>query len=200
MVKFDELRISEDGQFLTVECHIDDYAAYSDMYIESIYLDYYKNRNPVSGPSEHKIILYEHVIESQRESRAVRARISTSAIPQDFGTNEFSRGMFYVYVHCEGTPTAEAETMGCGADNPDVLGVIIDWHALYEKIMPLVARFSAKCSPCEIPSNFENLILLWNAFRFAVDACDWAQAERLWEELMGLENDGHVSAGCVSCH
>lgn len=198
MVKFDELRISEDGQCLTVECHVENYDIYSEMYIESIYLEYYKDRG---ASPDKKLLLFENHNQNPADVRAVRKRITVNEIPGGFAGGKFAGNMFYVYVTCNGPSRAFAmlEEMGmnCSFQQNVDIGVIVDWKALYRKIMPLVASFASNCSGCELPSDFEHMILLWNAFRFAIDTCDWVTAERIWDELMGLESAGaHGGSGC----
>ena len=200
MVKFDELRISEGGQYLTVECHVENYDMYREMYIQSIYLEYYKDRGS-AGMSDKALLLFENHNETPSDVRGVRKRISVDEIPGWFAEGGFERKMFYVYVTCDGNPTgahaAEMEERSCTFESTKDIGVIVDWKALYKLIMPLVAGFAANCSGCDVPDNFEHMILLWNAFRFAIDTCDWATAERIWDELMGNSASSPIgSAGC----
>ncbi len=196
MVKFDELRISEDGKYLTVECHVENYDVYSNMYIQTIYLEYYKNRGTVGVPSEKAYLMFENHNPTPTDVRAVRCRISLDALPGDFGTSEFRNGLFYVYVTCDGDLAPQVASMYCGYDVTLDIAVIPDWKALYKMIMPYVARFASDCSPCDIPDGFEHFILLWNAFRFAVDTCDWVLVDKLWSELMGTAVGGYVHSGC----
>lgn len=196
MVKFDELRISDCGNYLTIECHIENYDVYSEMYINTVYLEYYKNRGSVGVPSEHSLLVFENNNETPSDVRAVRVRVALSDLPSDFGTNVFEGGLFYVYVNCDGNLPAEVSTMHCSFDNTQAVGIIVDWKALYKQIMPYVAKLSQSCNPCDSPSGFEHMILLWNAFKFAVDTCDWVQIDRIWGELMGTATTGHVSSGC----
>lgn len=196
MVRFDELRITPDKENLVIECHVEDYDVYSKMYIQTVYLEYYKNRGTVGVPSDKAILLFENDREDPTAVRSFRKRVNLDALPGNFGTQTFSDGLFYVYVVCDGNLPASVSTMYCGFDVPLDVAVIPDWKALYDRIMPLVARFAMDCSPCEVPANFEHLILLWNAFRFAVDTCDWLQVDRLWDKLMGTQSDGYVPSGC----
>ena len=199
MVKFDELRISEDGRFLTVECHVENYDMYREMYIESIYLEYYKNRG-ATGMSEKALLLFENHNDVPTDVRGVRKCISVNDLPSWFECPAFRGGLFYVYVTCNGSPTGEhaieMDACGCSFSHNHDTGIIVDWKALYEKIMPLVAQYASKCSGCEVPADFETMILLWNAFRFAVDVCDYEQLEKIWDELMGIESSGRISSGC----
>lgn len=196
MVKFDELRISEDRQRMTVECHVEDYDVYAGMYIQSIYLEYYKNRGTVGVPSDKAILLFENHNDDPTVVKAVRKTITPVSIPPDFGTTSFDGGLFYVYVICDGDLAPEAATMTCGFDNTLDVGVIPDWKMLYERIMPLVAKFADSCTPCDDIPGFGHLILLWYAFKYAIDVCDWVTVDRLWDEFIGGTTGSGSAGGC----
>lgn len=196
MVKFDELRISDNGENLIIECHIENYDVYSEMYINTIYLEYYKNRGTVGVPSEKALLVFENQNATPSDVRAVRVRVPLTDLPSDMGVTSFEGGLFYVYVECEGDLPAEVAAMHCSFDNTLEVGIVVDWKALYGQIMPRVAKLALDCNACDVPTDFEHLILLWNAFKFAVDSCDWVQVDRLWAELMDTETSGHSASGC----
>jgi hypothetical protein len=200
MVKFDELRISEDGRFLTVECHVENYDMYREMYIESIYLEYYKNRG-AAGLSDKALLLFENHNTTPSDVRGVRKCISVDDLPSWFDCGGFEGGLFYVYVTCNGNPTpahlAEMER-NCTFDNAKDIGVIVDWKMLYRMIMPLVAQYASSCTPCEDITGFGHMILMWYAFKYAVETCDWTTVDRLWGEFAG-DTVGTVSRGGCGC-
>lgn len=198
MVKFDELRISEDGQYLTVECHIENYDVYSEMYIDTIYLEYYKNRGTVGVPSDKALLMFENDNEDKTKTRHVRCRISLMQLPGNFGTSEFRNGLFYVYVNCDGHLPASVSSMYCGYDVTLDVAVIPDWRMLYKMIMPLVGKFASGCTPCDDVDGFGHLILMWYAFKYAVETCDWTTVDRLWDEFIG-DPIGSVSHGGCGC-
>jgi hypothetical protein len=198
MVKFDELRISENGEYLTIECRIEDYDVYSDMYIDTIYLEYYKNRGTIGVPSEKALKVFENTRQDKNAVKHVRVRLCLTQLPGNFGTSDFRNGLFYVYVNSDGNLPAAVAGMGCGYDvNLDV-AVIPDWKMLYEKIMPLVAKYASGCTPCDDISGFGHLILMWYAFKYAVETCDWVTVDRLWGEFVG-DAAGAVSRGGCGC-
>lgn len=198
MVKFDELRISENGSALTVECRVENYDVYKDMYIDSIYLEYYKNRGTIGSPSDKAIRIFENRNTDKNSVKAVRKTITVDALPGNFGADTFAGGLFYVYVNCDGNLPASVSTMYCGFDVPLDIAVVPDWKMLYEKIMPMVAQYASGCSPCEDITGFGHFILMWYAFKFAVDTCDWVSVDRLWDEFIG-DADGPVSRGGCGC-
>lgn len=198
MVKFDDLRISEDRSSLTVECHVENYDVYSGMYIDQIYLEYYKNRGTVGVPSDKAILLFENHNDDPTVVKSVRKTITLDMLPPDLGTTTFAGGLFYVYVICDGNINPQVGNMTCGFDNTLDVAVVPDWKMLYERIMPLVAKYAEGCSPCDDITGFGHLILMWYAFKYAIEVCDWITVDRLWDEFVG-DAAGPVSRGGCGC-
>lgn len=192
MVRFDELHISEDKKSLVIECHVEDYSIYSQMYIKSIYLEYYKNRVTGNTPSDKAILVYENT-EDYTDVKGVRKHITQDMITQ-MGIESFDKGMFYVYVTCDGTLPPEAATFGCWADNAFDIGVVVDWQMLYQMGMQYVSSFTCK-NPCGLSEEFGQFIIAWHAIKLSIDSCDWLQLEKLWETLVGAGTPVQVG-GC----
>ena len=187
MVIFNELRIKEDGTCLIVDCEIEDVDVYANMYIQSIYIDYYKNTSSVSMPSGKAFLLWENtnsdpLIKSRRVSLPVSALSRT-----EFGIDRFDDGLFYVIVNCGGTPGSNIIYYPCGSDNPQRIGVVLDWRAFYERGMSYVNSIVGACGSrnfCDSPDGFEDFIILWNALKLAISTCDWMLVKDLWEKFL----------------
>lgn len=185
MVTFDDLRISSDKQSVVVECHVDQYDIYKDMYIKSIHIEYFRNRGVVGVPGEHAICIYENT-EPDTTVQQIRKTLSVNSLSADkFGTDKFDGGLFYVTVQCDGNLPASAASYGCWADNTVDVGVILDWQVLYHQGMQYVAALTDACNVCDSMSDFEHFILVWNAIKLAIDTCDWVQLDKLWPDLVG---------------
>ena len=187
MVVFNELRIAEDGGCLIVDCEIENVDLYKNMYIESIYIDYYKNTSAVTMPSDKAFLVYEN----KTGDTSVRAkRVSMSAVSltrSEFGISSFDDGLFYVIVNCAGVPGSDIVNYPCGTDNPQRIGVILDWRAFYQRGMNYVGAILGTCRKtnwCDSPDGFEDFIILWNALKLAIDTCDWTLVKDLWEKFL----------------
>lgn len=195
MVRFDELRIADDYKSLIIEAHVEDYDFYDEMYIKTIYLEYYKNRGTPGVPSDKALLVYENTGDDT-SVRSVRAVVNSAALTlEGMGVDTFVEGMFYVYVTCDGNLPASVASMGCDYDNTLDLAVVVDWKFLYTLGMGFVARLADSCNMCEDAADFEQYILFWNAMKFAVDTCDWTQLERFWPALVGTAGD-FPATGC----
>ena len=203
MVTFNELRICEDGSYLIVDCEIDNVDVFKNMYIQSIYLEHYKNASSVGMPGDNAYKLYENryddaTVKSKRVTLSVNDLRFTK-----FGITSFSGEMFYVVVICGGEPTGEITYMPCGAEDPKTIGVVIDWNLFYSRGMGYIASLFDDCgNPCQPTDEFEHFIILWNAIRLAIETCDWELVKDLWDKFRlakGTRGDsvtGKVFGGC----
>ena len=203
MIQFNELRITEDRKCLIVDCEIENNKLYSQMYIDNIFIDYYKNVSVVGTPSEKAYLLYGNT-ESDQRVRGVKRTMSLDDLKgSEMGIDEFKDGLFYVIVICGGAPTEEAASLPCGMDEDMEIGAVLDWKSFYEKGMQHIGRMISGCGdPCDVPAGFEQFILLWNALKLALAVCDWDAVAQLWDELLSLNRisgNGMVAGGGCGC-
>lgn len=197
MVIFNELRITEDRSCLIVDCEIENVDIYKNMYISSIYLDYYKNASAASMPSSRAMCIYDNT-SSNTSIKAQRITLTQNALVSgNMGVNEFKDGLFYVIVNCDGTLPATIGNFPCGYDDTTKIAVILDWKTLYERGMGYLASLFGDCgNPCADTSGFEHLAIIWNALRLAIDTCNWDLVKELWNKL--VRTFGSYSAGGYS--
>jgi hypothetical protein len=200
MVTFKELRISPDGKKLLVNCIVDQMNIYEDMYIKSIYVEYYKNVNTMGVPSDKAICIYENS-EDDVSVKAVKECLEHSNIVvEKFNIESFIGGLFYVYVTCDGVLPAGVSTLPCGYDDNTDVGVILDWKLFYETGMKYIARMAKECYKCDSPLGAENFILLWNALKLAMSTCDYRLIEKYWNKFIRIAiHDGIIRPSGCGC-
>ena len=184
MVTFNELRICEDGNYLIVDCMVDNTDVYKNMYIQSIYLEYYKNASSVGMPSDKAYLLYDNKYnDSSIKSKRITFPVSSLSFTK-FHINSFEGGLFYVIVECGGEPTSDVVFMPCGADDTIRVGAVLDWNLFYSRGMGYISAMFDSCgNPCMPTDEFEHFIILWNALRLAIDTCDWETVKDLWDKF-----------------
>lgn len=190
MVTFNELRICEDGNYLIVDCEIDNVDVYKDMYIQNIYLEHYKDASALGMPGENAYLLYENKCDDAfvKGKRIVFPKSDLGYTK--FGLSSFDGEVFYVIVECGGTPTADVAYMPCGADDTKTIGAVLDWGLFYRRGMGYIASLFDDCgNPCQPTDEFEHFILLWNALRLAIETCDWETVKDLWDKFRLAKGD-----------
>lgn len=203
MVIFNDLRISEDKNCLTVDCEIEGVDGYAGFYIDHINVYYYKFVGDEVSKSENGYQLYD---KGEGDPKThIRKSMDRSDIPQAWGINNFNLGMFIVEVVCDfdSLPNIDVlEKYGCGIDNPVDIGIIVDWKAVYEKGISYAMRLAGNCAkPCEGNTDFKQFILLWYALQLAISVCEYRQAGKLWDKFIRMfpvegSSFSSLSSGC----
>lgn len=203
MVTFNELRISDDRSCLIIDCEVERVDVFKDMYIEAIYLEYYKNANPAGAPGEKAITVWENT-NDDKSIKALRRyyRLTTTDSAQ-MGVSTLDNGLFYVIVKCAGEPGYQVTNMPCGSDDPYRWGAILDWKAFYTRGMRYVNSLASGCNACPDFTGFEHFAVLWNALKMALATCDWNLVKDLWQkfllapdEVSGINSPVGRSSGC----
>lgn len=187
MVTFNDLRISEDGQTLVVDCSVDT-SAYPAAYITSIVLDYYKNVSTFGTPSSKAYTVYERTATTKTTARF---EINIGTVVKkitNFGTNSFSNGIFHIIVKCKDNTTYTTE-----------VGIALDWYLLYTLGMTMVNEHVTRNDGiCSDHAHWEQFVLLWFALKLAIETGSYLQVESLWDEFLGVHL-GMASGSSVPC-
>ena len=202
MVRFNELRITEDRKCLIVDCEIEQIGLYADMYIDEIRLDYYKNVDSSGLPTTKSYQMWQYQ-DGSPKMRGVRVSMFDTALSEtEFGVDTFKDGLFYVTVICGGDlkMTVHGSELPCGTDNNVDIQAVIDWKGFYERGMQFISSmYGCGADKCEIPAGFEDFILLWNALKTAIAVCDWPLVSKLWDRILrsrAYNKTVGLSGGC----
>lgn len=197
MVIFNELRISEDKKYLTIDVEIERLGIYSDMYIKSVYLEYYKNAETIGVPSSKALVVFDKDPNEDGE-QAMRFCVSDEDLPDNMGIATFDKGLFFVTVVCDGDLPASAALLACGTDNTIDTAIVLDWQRVYERGMQYVAKLNSRCfNNCDDVPGFKNFILMWNALMLAVRMCDYGQIGKAWERFLKIYSNRPVTFGAA---
>lgn len=200
MVTFSELGLTEDGKRLVVECSVKNLSIYSGMYIRRILVEYYANALPSGAPSDKVIQIYDNFWsdKSVREVRAV-LEASNKECVEKFGISDFSGGLFYVIVECDGELGAAAVSLPCGYDDTTDIGVVLDWCLLHRIGMRHIAAMNRDCrDSCSDITGFEDFVILWHSLRIAAEAADYRMLEKIWGRFLRIAGTpgASVTSGC----
>ena len=184
MVTFNELRISDDYGCLIVDCEVERVDIYNDMYIKSVYLEYYKNANAASMPSSKAACIYENK-NDDKKVKALRLSVLESSLGRmNLGTTSFKNGLFYIIVNCDGMMPPSIINYPCGYDEQTKIGAVVDWKTFYNIGMSYVNSLFNGCNPCPDLTGFEHFAVLWNALKMALSTCDWNLVAELWDKFL----------------
>ena len=195
MVIFNDLRLSDNKKKLYIDCSVEGLDIYDDIYIKSVYLDYYKNTTTPGVPSAKALLVYENTGDDTTVKN-LRKCVNETALDNTFGTLTFEGGLFYVIVTCDGTLPASVSNFACGTDDTVDIGLVLDWKMVYETGMQYVAAMNAKCANlCDGNEGFMNFVMLWHSLRLALASCDYTQLSILWEKFNRVYSGDSLGAG-----
>ena len=200
MVLFDQLRISDDGQRLYINVHVNKADYFKNMYIDSVVImaaDKVSETAPGTPTSDY---VYKKEIEGNtKELDLVLTPLDlTKSWETDpkaiiFNRADMSNTLFFVYIKCKGTP---GECTPCRLDEETTLGVVFDENVLYQRVMDYTKELVADCS---VPTEFTDFILLWNAFKAAIETEHYVAAIKFYNKLFGIVRDSYNNTIIKTC-
>ena len=200
-VIFDQLRISDDGKRLYINAHVNQAAYFDNVYLDSITIltaDKVSETNP-SVPTSDYIYTKTFEGETKRVDLVLTATDFTKIWEQDaqamvFPQSDMSKTLFFVYIKIKGTPDS---CVPCGLDEEITLGVTFDENMFYQRVMGYTREL---VNDCEIPIDFADYILLWNAFKAAVETEHYIPAIQYWNLLFGTFDSFSTKSKPCGCH
>ena len=183
-VIFDQLRISDDGKRMYINAHVNKADYFKDIYIDSIVIqtaDKVSETNPGLPTSD-----YIYIKKAEENSKELNLVLEASDLSKSwetdpkaiaFGRGEMSNTLFFVYIKVKGTPGA---CTPCTLDEETTLGVVFDENVLHQRVMDYTKELAETCS---VPSDFIDFILLWNAFKSAIETEHYIPAIKFFNML-----------------
>lgn len=200
MILFDQLRISDDGQRLYINAHVNKADYFKNRYIDSVVImtaDKVSETAPGTPTSDY---IYKKEIEGNvKELDLVLTPLDftksweTDPKAMAFNRADMSNTLFFVYIKCKGTP---GECTPCRLDEEITLGVVFDENVLYQRVMDYTKELVADCS---IPTEFTDFILLWNAFKAAIETEHYVAAIKFYNKLFGVVKSGYSNNTIKTC-
>ena len=184
MIIFDQLRISDDGKRMYINAHVNKADYFNDIYIDSIVIqtaDKVSETDPGLPTSD-----YVYIKKAEENAKELNLVLESSDLSRSwesdpnaiaFGRGDMSKTLFFVYIKCKGTP---GSCTPCRLDEETTLGVVFDENVLHQKVMDYTKELVADCS---VPSAFIDFILLWNAFKSAIETEHYIPAIKFYNML-----------------
>ena len=170
MIIFDQLRISDDGKRMYINAHVNKADYFNDIYIDSIVI---QTADKVSETdSGLPTSDYVYIKKAEKNAKELNLVLEASDLSRSwesdpkaiaFGRGDMSKTLFFVYIKCKGTP---GSCTPCRLDEETTLGVVFDENVLHQRVMDYTKELVANCN---VPTAFIDFILLWNAFKSAIE-------------------------------
>lgn len=195
MVVFEQLRVSDDGQSLYIDVHVNKSKYFTDIYIDKITICTEQQVSELHPLSYGEDFIYQITIDGQQKE--VHLVLNCNDFNGKFTAHDLSHNMFFVYVTCKGTPDP---CTPCRLDEMNTLGVTFDYGVMFNEAMNYTRELA---DTCNIPQNFLNFIMNYDALKLAIDTEHYIPAIKYWKNLMGdkgiLNNTKGIVKPC-GCH
>lgn len=198
MVIIDQLRISDDGTQMYINAHVNTAKYFDNIYISSLTIMTADHVSETDPGTPDKDYIYNTAFDS--ETKEISLVLSAADFTKTWETDadsisfkkaEMSTTLFFVYITCKGTVT---DCTPCTLDELTTIGVTFDEKVLYQKVMSYTRMLA---DDCNVPVGFADFILLWNAFKAAVETDHYIPAIKYWNMLFdnysaptGIKNCG----------
>lgn len=196
MIIFDQLKISDNGKEMYINFHVNGADYFQNIYLESLTImtaDQVSETDPLTPTAD-----YIYQLEFQEDLKEYNTVLLPTDFNENFTKSNFSSDLFFVYVKCKDAPLIGCPP--CRMDEMTTLGVTFDEALLHQKVLGYTNELVAECS---VPQGFTDFILLWNAFKSAIETEHYIMAIQYWKMLFEADSNsgGYIGnkSGC-GCH
>ena len=185
-VIFEQLRISDDGGRMYINLHVNKAEYFNDIYLDNLTIMTYDRLSETDPHIPTEDYIYNKVFDdNQKEANLVLTADDFLRTWEEdphamqFKRADMSNTLFFVFVRIKGVPS---ECTPCRLDEEITLGVTFDENMLYQRVMDYTKDLA---KDCQIPVGFTDFILLWNAFKAAIETEHYIPAIDFWKKMFG---------------
>lgn len=209
MVVFDQLRISDDGTKLYINMHVNEASYFDDVYLSTITIatsdvileSYNEGTSVASLPTDY---IYKLTFDEDTKEASLVLDVSSfdeafagtgsSTASVAYTDSSLSGPLFFIYVVCDGVPD---DCTPCSLSNETVIALTFDSKLLHNKVMEYTKKLA---NTCDIPKDFINFILLWNAFKSSIETDHYIPAITYYNWLFNSYGAVSVNTNTCRCH
>lgn len=213
-VVFDQLRISEDGQTLFIDIHVDTASYFTNLYLDTLTIQVGDKVSSTEREIPTHDFIYKGTFDGNKKQVSIELTKSdfdlaflntdSKGEPIDpekpyadlpYEKSNLSDDLFFVFVGCKGYVSPDAP---CGDDELVSIGVTFDETMYHQQVMNYTRELARSC---EIPQNFIDFILLWHGFQSAIETEHFLPALEFYNKMFRSRAGGisGITKGC-GCH
>lgn len=181
MVKFNELRISNDSKSLIIDAQVLNDSYYDNVYIDNIIID---NQDTYIGTGPSSTPKYSYTVKSDLK------RVALTIDYKELGN---LNGILFVYVRTKGTPTPDTP---CGKDNITTIGTVTNVYPFYQQAMGYMKELIGNCT---IPKGFIDYMLRLKALELSIKTGNYPAAIDYYNRFFSGKETIQVNNGGCGC-
>ena len=185
MIVFNNVRISQDDKYITIDAEIENNKYYENMYIDSVIID---NQDTFSsnGPSSNPIYTYKaQPLNSDIYSRKVHLELTKV----DLNLATLEKNIFFIYIVAGGVPAPDTP---CGYDNNIAVKVLVNTYPIYRNIMNYIKELGNTCS---VPYNLIDKSLQLKMLDISIQTGNNIEAINIWKKYF-MDNITNEPINC----
>lgn len=217
MLIYDQLRISDDSKQLMMNFHVNTASYFDNVTLASVTVVAVSKTEDISetdcvppttgyiykkvytdGEREDAIVLDRAVLDTAFNNTDSeghpKSEGATALVP--FNGDNFGSLLYFVYVECSTTDENNPCIPCTSPTAMTTLGVTFDTTLLYQKMLQYTKQLNESC---KIAKGFLDLVLLWNAFKAAIETEHYIAAIEFWNKLFRNVGVAGTSKPC-GCH
>lgn len=204
MIIFDQLRISDDGNRIYINVHVNKAKYFEDIYIDSITIvtsDKVSETTPGTPTADY---IYTKKIEgNEKELNLVLTPSDFAKTWEEdpkvmaFSRSDMSNTLFFVYIKCKVKEGGNIDVCTpCRLDEETTLGVTFDEAKLHQRVMDYTKILVEDCTT---PIEFIDFILLWNAFKASIETEHYISAIKFFNMLFDVTDSSASKSTIKGC-
>jgi hypothetical protein len=188
-----------------IDVHVNKADMFSNVYLDSIVImtaDQVSETAPESPLKDSNGQYTDYIYYADFKDGLKEASLVLQPNDEGFSLNfrkaNFSSDLFFVYIKCKRVGSSKSDCcIPCRLDEETTLGVTFDYNMFYQKVMNYTRELVIDCV---IPMGFTDFILLWNAFKIAVDTEHYIPAIKFYNMMFDVTKGGHSTIKNCGCH
>lgn len=198
MVVFNELRVTEDGQYLIIDARVRKETIYNDVVIQKIVIGTQrnysednlrsKNLKGITITVDNKKELYERFDAGFLNLKATREEDEV----------DLKNDLIFVYIVTNNNvDVSQCPVLPCNMTDPVTVGVTMNMANIYNQFMRYIDELNNATSCTKNTAGFTDFILRYNAFLLAIDSKHYTKGIEYFNKWFGKDKNLRVSnCGC----
>ena len=209
MIVFNNIRISQDDKYITIDAEIENNKYYENMYIDSVIIDNQDTFSP-NGPSNNPVYIYkayplnsdiyteddlankvtdEDNIPVQDENNNYSRKVHLELTKVDLNLATLEKNIFFIYIIAGGVPSPDTP---CGYDNNIAVKVLVNTYPIYRNIMNYIKELGNACS---VPYNLIDKSLQLKMLDISIQTGNNIEAINIWKKYF-MDNITNEPINC----
>lgn len=199
MIIFDELRITNDGEYLVIDARVRKEKIYKNVTIKEVWIGTHKNYSE-NGATGIQIPLT--LSETTDPSKRILMRLSSLDINsrphKEIDEVDLKKDLIYVYI--ETTPLEDIDncpSLPCDMMSTHNIGVTMYMSNFYNTFMNYIKEIEC-INNCEgrVPQNLIDFILRYITLTTAIDSKHFIKANELFEKWFSGKYNININSSC----